>query len=182
MRELTPAALRERFPTLFGGLDDTSTQRVLDRLSVLSFEDHATVLRRGEKSDSIYLIWAGGLEVVLHIQAEMVTLARREEGNWVGELSVLDPDKVTADVVATSPTTCLLQLTASDFDSLRAEDAVAGRAVLHGLVRDLSRRIRVSQEQAWRHEGGRWVLETAMQDREKGWASRLWTRFLGGEG
>lgn len=182
MRELTPAGLTARFPTLFGALDEASAQRVIDALQPLSFEDAATVLARGEHSNALYLIWAGRLAVVLHVGSELLTLAERGEGEWVGELSLLDPDLVTADVVSVSPTTTLLRLSAEDFEDLRSMDAKAGRAVLHGMVRDLGRRIRSSQEQAWRHEEGRWVLETAMtEDRSQGWLGRLWSMMLGGE-
>ena len=115
MRELTPAGLAARFPVLFGSLDEASSERVIAALQPLSFEDAATVLARGEHSNALYLIWSGRLAVVLHVGSELLTLAERGEGEWVGELSLLDPDVVTADVVSVSQTTTLLRLSSEDF-------------------------------------------------------------------
>jgi len=100
------------------------------------------ILAQGDPGESLYLIAAGQVKVVLiHEDGREVILSVLGEGAFFGEMALLDQEPRSAHVVAMTDAT-LLQLRREDFQArLRA-----GPDVAIGLLRELSRRLRRADE------------------------------------
>jgi voltage-gated potassium channel len=88
---------------------------IVERLRARSYPAGAIVLRKGEPGDSMYFIVTGVVEVKLASGAK--TLA---DGDFFGEMALLDRRPRSADVVTKSPCT-LLVLNVADFYQLAGQ-------------------------------------------------------------
>jgi voltage-gated potassium channel len=88
---------------------------IVERLRSRSYPAGATVLRKGEPGDSMYFIVTGAVEVFL--KSGTRTLA---DGDFFGEMALLDRRPRSADVITKTPCT-LLVLNVADFYQLASQ-------------------------------------------------------------
>ena len=88
---------------------------IVERLRSRSFPEGATVIRKGAAGDSMYFIVSGAVEVKLPSGTK--TLA---DGDFFGEMALLDRKPRSADVVTASPCTVLV-LNVVDFYQLAGQ-------------------------------------------------------------
>jgi CRP-like cAMP-binding protein len=74
----------------------------------MEFSAGDVICRQGEKGAAMYIVAEGAAEVFEERDAEEIHLARIDEGDVVGELSVIDGEVRTATVRATEPSRCLV--------------------------------------------------------------------------
>ena len=90
-----------------------------------------TLLRAGQENDTLYLVVSGAVNV--QIGTTERPYVRLGPGECVGELSVIDRSRVSADVVATETTT-LLAIDRERFWKLVDSSAAVARNLLHILA------------------------------------------------
>jgi CRP/FNR family transcriptional regulator, cyclic AMP receptor protein len=138
---LSPIEVLRRVP-LFSGLAegdltafaDLTRERGYPKGSVIVFEDDA--------GDALYLVAAGQVKVVLIAEdGREVILSVLGEGNFFGEMAVIDEEPRSAHVIAMEDSS-LLVLRRDDFQHrLRANPEIA-----ISLLREISRRLRRADE------------------------------------
>jgi len=102
-------------------------------------------IAKDHPQDSLSLVLAGTLHVVSLAGDRQMLLATLGEGDALGEVNLFDPATASATVIARSD--CLIwSLTRSELDGLLDADPAAGLSVMKGLLRQLSRRIRLMNE------------------------------------
>ena len=94
---------------LFADLDAASVAELVGMLKARTVPAGATIVRRGERGDAMYLIASGLVEV-----ATGEGPVRLAEGDFFGEMALLVPEPRIATVTATRATDLLI-LDASDF-------------------------------------------------------------------
>jgi CRP/FNR family cyclic AMP-dependent transcriptional regulator len=138
---LSPIEVLRRVP-LFAGLPEPdltafaelTRERGYPKGSVIVFEDDA--------GDALYLVAAGQVKVVLIAEdGREVILSVLGEGNFFGEMAVIDEEPRSAHVIAMEDSS-LLVLRRDDFQHrLRANPEIA-----ISLLREISRRLRRADE------------------------------------
>jgi voltage-gated potassium channel len=113
---------------IFRGLSKGALLAVARKSSELSYQVGEVVIREGDPGDSLCIICRGAVEVR---KGDRV-VAKLTNGDFFGELSLIDGEPRSADVVAVDDVT-LLTLTASDFDSLLSDPYFA-RAIIRSLA------------------------------------------------
>lgn len=98
---------------LFSGLKDKHLRAILASGKQLSYSEGREIVGEGEAGVGFYLILEGGVEV----KRKGRSVAKLGRGNFFGEMSLLDSNPRSSDVVATAPTTCLV-LSTWDFQGL----------------------------------------------------------------
>jgi voltage-gated potassium channel len=101
-------AMVARVP-LFARLDAAAIADLVGMLRARTVPAGATVIRKGERGDAMYLIASGRVEV-----ASAAGKVRLEEGDFFGEMALLSREPRSATVTALRPTD-LLVLDADDF-------------------------------------------------------------------
>ncbi len=109
-----------------------------------SFEEREVIVRRDTPGDALYILISGKVKVCYPDDEGETIITVLSEGDFFGELSVLDGEGRSADVVALEPTVALM---------LAAEDVhasiVAFPSIAIALLRELAGRLRRSTE--WIH-------------------------------
>jgi len=117
---------------LFSGLDDRNLESLAESGREVFFETGTKILRQGELGLAFLLILDGGVEVI----RDGKRLASLGRGQFFGEMTAVDDQPRSADVVAMKPTTCF-GLPAWSFDAMLAGNPSVAKSVIRELVRRL---------------------------------------------
>jgi CRP/FNR family cyclic AMP-dependent transcriptional regulator len=129
---------------LFGGLDDESLDLLTRELRASLFDPGAMVMKEGDHAREMFVVLSGELEVVRHsVNGAEGRVALLGPGNWVGEMSIIDPQPRSASVRALAPS-ILLVVTTEDLDRLYRRDMKSYLLVVLNIARELARRLRVA--------------------------------------
>jgi sigma-B regulation protein RsbU (phosphoserine phosphatase) len=104
---------------LFNNLPQPELERLAATLRSVNLPPGAVLFREGERGDHFYVVLDGELEVLRALgTAEELFIAVRGAGEFIGELSLMNPDGLrTASIRARGPTR-LWEMTRDDFDGL----------------------------------------------------------------
>lgn len=114
---------------LFDGVDAAGMARLAAVVVEVDFARDHVIARQGDIGSGLFVITSGGVRVVRDGQQ----IAELGPGAFFGELSVLDGQPRTAQVIATVPTTCLA-LSTWDFEAVVREEPSVALAILRGLA------------------------------------------------
>jgi len=101
------------------------------------YDSGQTIVKKGERGLGFYLVLDGSVE----IKSDETTLSRLEEGQFFGEMSLLDDQPRSADVVAIEPTRCLV-LSGSSFKELVS----CNPRIALKILQEVARRLRVADQ------------------------------------
>ncbi|WP_439595502.1 Crp/Fnr family transcriptional regulator [Falsiroseomonas sp.] len=122
----------------FRDLPEAALHRLARGATTLRLAEDASLIRRGDPSDALFVLLQGRLRVsAASVEGRMVTFRLVEPVDLVGEIGVLDSGPRTADVEAVAP--CLLVRLPREavLAALREEPALAS-----AMLRLLCRRLR----------------------------------------
>ena len=128
---------------LLHGLSQAELRLLARRTELRDYPPGAIIVAQNEAGGTLYLIVKGRVRVVRHGQASPsgAPLAEYGPGDFFGEMALLENVPRSADVLATTPTTCAL-LSREVFQ----ECLLANRDVATVLLATLSRRLRALSE------------------------------------
>jgi len=118
--------------SLWSGLGKQELKSIVNNSKEREFESGSTIASRGEGGIGFYLILDGAVE----IRSDGNTLSRLGPGQFFGEMSVIDNQPRSADVVAVERSRVLI-LTAWKFKALISENPKMAIRMLQELVRRL---------------------------------------------
>ena len=99
---------------LFSGLTDEQLEYVAKHLKRRNYIERDVIVRRESPGDALFILTAGKAKCVFLDAEDETIIAIYRPGDFFGELSVLDGEERSADVVALEPTEVLV-LSADDF-------------------------------------------------------------------
>ena len=117
---------------LWSGLDRQDFKAIVKISKQQKFDGGETIVRKGEEGAGFYLILDGAVE----IRSDGNTLSKLGPGQFFGEMSVVDTQPRSADVVAIEPARVLF-LSAWSFKSLISERPRIAVKMLQEFVRRL---------------------------------------------
>jgi CRP/FNR family transcriptional regulator, cyclic AMP receptor protein len=127
---------------LFSRLNEEQLEYVARLLRRRTFKERDVIVRRDTPGDALYILLSGRVKVAYLDHEDETIIAVMRAGDFFGELSVLDGEMRSADVVALETTEVLI-LAASDFhESIQAVPAIA-----LSLLQQLAARVR--RDTAW---------------------------------
>jgi CRP/FNR family transcriptional regulator, cyclic AMP receptor protein len=127
---------------LFGGLEEGSLKRVIAMLGEHRLEPGAEVCKEGDVGRSMFLVRRG--EVVVTRTTEngrRVRMVRLGEGEFFGEMTLIDIQKRSATVIVEKPS-LLYSLGNPELFKLYQEDVAGYVMIIQNICRELSRRLR----------------------------------------
>jgi len=107
-----------------------------------------TLIQEGALGDELFILKAGEVEVTkttLEHEQYTVAVLRGSDHAFFGELALLDEDKRSASIVATSECEVLV-LKRADFEALGNAHPELGLAIMRELAKILSRRLRTTDQ------------------------------------
>jgi CRP/FNR family cyclic AMP-dependent transcriptional regulator len=128
---LSPINVLKRIP-LFTSFSEADHQRLVTLLRRETLRKGETLFRRGDEGNALYLILQGRIKISLSRQMDAVTLAVLGQGEFLGEMALLDGLPRSADAIAMENSS-LYALNRNDFLSFIVHNEKAVRAVLSSL-------------------------------------------------
>lgn len=141
---ISPDMLR-KIP-LFANLSPQSLGVLQSRLQTEQVSEGTLIFSEGQRGDRMYLVIQGAVKITRQIEGvgeDPISVCR--EGNYFGELSLLDGSPRSADARATEPCT-LLTLRKAQLEELMFQDQAFTREFLWVLVQHLAVRLRETNE------------------------------------
>jgi CRP-like cAMP-binding protein len=114
---------------LFAGISGESMMRLADTAGDQEFAAGDYIVRQGQVGTGLYVILSGEAAVL----RGGTEISRLHEGDFFGELAVIDQMPRSASVRAASATRCLA-IASWDLLKLLDEDRALSRNLIHGLV------------------------------------------------
>lgn len=108
-------------------------------------ENGHVLIQEGDRQESLYVILSGTLHIVASASDRNVLLATLGEGDSIGEINLFDPATASATAIFRS-SGLVWALSREELDAFQAADPIAAVAILRGLLRQVSKRIRVMNE------------------------------------
>jgi CRP-like cAMP-binding protein len=121
----------ERSP-LWSGIGKQDFKAIVKMAKQHKFESGDTIVKKGEEGTGFYLVLDGAVE----IRSNGNTISRLGPGQFFGEMSIVDAQPRSADVVAVEPSRVLF-LSAWSFKSLISERPRIAVKMLQEFVRRL---------------------------------------------
>jgi len=118
--------------SLWSGIGRQDFKAIVRVAKQQKFESGDTIVKKGEEGAGFYLVLDGAVE----IRSNGNTLSRLGPGQFFGEMSVVDAQPRSADVVAVEPSRVLV-LSAWSFKSLVSERPMIAVKMLQEFVRRL---------------------------------------------
>jgi CRP/FNR family cyclic AMP-dependent transcriptional regulator len=118
--------------SLWSGLSNKDLKLIAKASKERSFETGETIVQKGQGGVGFYLVLEGSVEV----RSNGTMLAKLGPGQFFGEMSVIDNEPRSADVVAVEPARCLI-LSAWSFNALMSENPRIAIKLLQEFVRRL---------------------------------------------
>ncbi len=143
------ADLLKFLPTiaLFGGLETATLEKIISMMTVQELVPGSEVCKQGDPGRHMFVVRSG--EALVYRQsipgARRAKLIRLGPGEFFGEMTLIDIMKRSATVVVEKPTT-LLTLGNKELYRLYNEDVAGYVMVLQNLCRELSRRLRTTNQ------------------------------------
>ena len=129
-------SLLERVP-LFSSLKKEHLKKLAEASTIRSFEPGEFITKQGDEGVAFYLIVEGQVEV----RRSKRSLAKLGQGQFFGELTLIDNHPRTADVVAINKSKCLL-LSSWTFHGLVKSNPEIALAMLN----EMAQRLRKTDE------------------------------------
>lgn len=136
-----------RDSSLFADLDDHQRGELAAIARVQSYQGGDYIFKEGEPGNRLYLIGQGEVRISRDIPAageEALAILKRPA--CFGEMSVFDRSERSTDAIANGPCT-LVTIGRPDLEMLLEFNPEIGYRVLRAMVRQLSMRLRASNEQ-----------------------------------
>lgn len=127
-------------------VDDETRQRLAERGQFETLEPGTYLIRQGDNHHNISIIIFGYLGVSCHAHGDYVELAKLGPGHSVGEMSVLDPQKASADVRVLDQPARLWTIDGDEFKHFIDSDPATGYAIMTMLAKEMCRRLRQNSD------------------------------------
>ncbi len=136
----------------------------------------------GSECSTLYLVWSGLLSASIEDGQTRLVLGDIRPGEWVGEVTLIEPGSATASVTCVEDS-YLLAFSHKAFEELLASHPAAAGALLQGLCLSIAHRLRASSERIAEQigDGEYRLLEIPSADKANviGFITRLLSLLLG---
>jgi len=131
---------------IFQGLSEKEFLEVENIIHERAYHPHEIIFKRSAPGEAMYIILTGSVEIYVEDHAENKNiLATLEQGDFFGELALLDNDTRSATAAAIDSSTILV-FSQTDLESIMDRKPSLGNKILMNLARVTSTRLRKTNE------------------------------------
>ena len=174
---ITPEAFSQQFPALH--LPPEGYDALLAVLKPVDLKAGARLVTQGERSDTLYFLLSGRLQITLESSDTKLVLGELTPGRWVAEFGFIDPGPAAAHVEATEDVTALA-LTQAGMDSLHETSPNTASALFQSLSLDLAERLRATSRHILeKNADNQYILRQPEDVQDESWLSRIGRMLMG---
>ena len=130
---------------IMSGLDEEDRRLLGDYGEFLPVHPDQILITEGKEQDSLYFIISGVLHVHTDTKDKRTLVARVVAGETLGEVNLFDPDTASASVTA-KEFSQIWKANREDFEQFKSSYPAAAAALLAGILREMSQRLRRMNE------------------------------------
>lgn len=134
-----------RSATFLRGLTDQELEAFESILSVADYRRGEKIVVEGTPAHVFHVLLKGTLHVRRMAQKREMLLARIQPGSFFGEINLFEPGNATATIYAMDPVTIAF-VDYGRFRDFMAANPAIGYKIVAGLMAELSRRLRATNE------------------------------------
>ena len=138
-------SLLQQMP-IFGGIGDEALALLLEHTREISVKNGDYFFREGDRAVSMFVLESGRVAILKSWQGQEYLLSHLEMGDCFGEMALIDLSPRSASVRAAVDCQAI-ELTTADLYELYQKDSTSFAMIHMNLERELSRRLRESNEQ-----------------------------------
>lgn len=122
---------------LFSDLDEAELATLTEKAVTRQYQRHTIIINEGDNSDSLYIINSGRVKIILgDEEGKEVILNTQGEGEYFGELALLDPAPRSASVMTTEKCS-LTMISKTDFDDFLEKHPEANLKIMRNIIKRL---------------------------------------------
>ena len=172
MAELLDEKFTKAIGRLTHGMSEADLRRFLFVMCLFELKRGDVLVTEGKPAGSLYIVQTGALRVTVGTGPSRVELPEVTAGQWVGEVSLLDPGPATASVSVVRPSTVLEFSHASLKEYVKTNPAGAG-VLLEALAVGLAERLHRTSDGLVKHDAGRFLQAAAPPPEHHGWFKEM---------
>ncbi len=131
---------------LFSSLSQAERTRLANHAKISVFSEREVIIREGEASDTLYLILEGKVGVYKgDVTDHNHLIAILSEGEFFGDMSLVDGEKRSATIVTISSKSALMMVNIREIENIPELNRVL-TIILSNLAKTLSKRLRTTNE------------------------------------
>lgn len=158
---------------LVGGMREDDLRRLLYVMCVFELKRGDILVKEGEHTESLYIVQHGALRVTVGKGAKQIELPEVTAGQWVGEMSLLDPGPASATVKVLRKTTTVLEFSHAALKDYIRSNPQGASVLLEALARNLAERLQRTSNGLIRNDGGRLSQVDAPPAESHGWFKEM---------
>ena len=143
MKEPRIALLQDM--SIFGAIKSESLELLLERAETLHVPKGEYFFREGDQGTSLYVLERGEVTVLKHWQGEQYVVRRIAQGDFFGEIALLDFMPRSASVIAEQDCQALV-FRALDVLEIAKRDVEQFTVIYLNIAREMGRRLREGNE------------------------------------
>ena len=125
----------------FSSLDAQDLQALGELTANMEYGKDQVVFEEESKGDSLYILSKGSVKILKKVKNQENTIAVLKQGEFFGEMAILDGLPRSATVKASEPTSCIV-LTDKAYQKLRTDRPKTALKIMDIIIKVLSNRLR----------------------------------------
>jgi len=175
----TAEEFRRRFKAIAGQFTSTAQlDLLLQKMAPTPVRAGTEIVQYEGPSSTLFLLWDGALSVSIGKGSESVTLGAIGPGEWIGEITLIEPGPASATVTTKEDST-LLALPHETFRQLEQSEPNIASALLHAISLSLAERLRATSSQVSRCVSGESLASKTLKPPERASIARLIADLMG---
>jgi CRP/FNR family cyclic AMP-dependent transcriptional regulator len=146
---------------IFGGIRKDILEFLLGASEVLSVPKDEYFFREKDQAEAMYVLEAGEVAVLKLWNGQQNVLRQLQRGDCFGEMALMDLSTRSASIRAVTPCTAI-QLSTASFQKIYEMDLEQFALIQMNIGREISRRLRVADEQLFRVRMGEPNIDPAI--------------------
>lgn len=134
---------------IFGGIRKDILEFLLGASEVLAVPKDSYFFHENERAETLYVLEAGEVAVLKLWNGQQNVLRHLQQGDCFGEMALMDLFPRSASIRAVTPCTAI-QLSTASFQKIYEMDLEQFALIHMNIGREVSRRLRVADEQLFR--------------------------------
>jgi HD-GYP domain-containing protein (c-di-GMP phosphodiesterase class II) len=124
--------------SFFSNMSEYDLKQIVSIITVKNYDKGAAIIEEMTEAERFFIIYKGKIEITKRFEdGEEFVLSVQSDGDFFGEMALLDEGRRSATVRALDPTT-VLEISRNDFDTLLYKAPV----LAYGILKELSARLR----------------------------------------
>lgn len=146
---------------IFGGIRDDVLEYLLRASEVISVPKDKFFFHQGERAEAMYVLETGEVAVLKLWNREHCVLRHLQAGDCFGEMALMDLFPRSAAIQALTQCTAI-QLSTASFQKIYDMDVTQFALIQMNIGREVSRRLRVADEQLFRVRMGDTAIDPSV--------------------